>query len=189
VLILPVKAPFNKPPHFPATADVLTTKIHYNSDCAYAVKEEGLQPRTSPLIRVKNHAGKRFHIVDRRCGWIIGTPDMQSAKRLVETLLALGVVPDFTRIDKEVNFHFFFNVSSKDTPAYYELGTGYGGTLFHSPWRGRQEIRVNVFCHQKPPNEKVMENITRLDENLYTLFKICEIPVASKFQEIIRDGH
>jgi len=174
VLTLPVKAPFNNPLHFPDTADARNTKIDCYRDFAYTVEETRLRPWTSPLsIGVRDSAEASFHIADRKFGWIIRTADVQPAKRLVETLLALGVVPDFTRINVDVNFRFFFNVSSKDVPAYYEIDTRYSKLSFC------QEIRVDVFCRQNPPDAKVMKNIIQLDEALYTLFTICGIPTVT----------
>jgi len=176
LLPLPLEAPFNKPLHLPNTVDAneFLKQICTPDLLGYRVEEKRLTPRSKTAGKTTTRS---FHIADRKFGWITDTDDpeeregVQSAKRLVETLLTLGARPTFTQVDNHVIFRFYFDVSSKRNPAYYDISTNYNP---HST--GIQEVHVSVFSRH-PPDDQVVKNVARLDKTLHTIFHLCGVPL------------
>jgi len=174
LLTFPVDPSMSNMLSLPKQVDLKSLRFIADSRFGYAVEKEKLQPWSSNLRarEVQGKCNKQFNIINHKFVWQIGQDSMMAVRSFLDLLLQLGAVPEFTRIDmkcKDVNFRFWFDASSEEIPAYYELGTMYDASAT------MQELYSSVFSRNLP-DDTIIETIGRLDTTLNVLIRTCGIP-------------
>lgn len=128
---------------------------------------------SAPPPTIEQH----FNFTSLRFGWrgnIRETLDgIAAMRRFVDTLKNLRAQVWWEREYRDfIDFCFWFNVSSKQNQAFYQLGPMRGETMY-SPNRQHYGVSVGVYCIDL--DLRAMEKIRSLDVALYAIAKLCGV--------------
>jgi len=165
MLQLPIKTALFRPPW----RTIRSTSIDSKDLYYYRIDEDGLRrPWVSDPDADQTCPGTILHVLSEKFGAPLeyGTfhPSMQ---QFIDTLKRVGANPEFITRTKDPCFLFRFDVSSKKQRAYYVLTT-----LNHG-----QRIVTFTRCSHTTP--EILENVRLVDETLYALIKMCNVPEVS----------
>lgn len=86
-----------------------------------------------------------------------------TVRRFVAAMKAMGIQPEFERNEDGPNFCFWFDISSREGRAYYELATANHG----------QEIVAMVFAERIGPD--IIVNAKDVDRAIFNLIAECGV--------------